>query len=83
MNTFGQIAPDLAASPPAQLALGMNPPVAAPPVKLALVTGTSSGIGTAVARLLLEGSWTVVGVARRAAQLDHPRYRTSPWTSPT
>ena len=53
----------------------MSPPVAAPSGKLALVTGTSSGIGAAVARLLLEGSWTVVGVARRAAQLDHPRYQ--------
>lgn len=53
----------------------MSPPVAAPSVKLALVTGTSSGVGAAVARLLLEDSWTVVGVARRAAQLDHPRYQ--------
>jgi len=52
----------------------MSPPVAAPSVKLALVTGTSSGVGAAVARLLLEDSWTVVGVARRAAQLD-PRYQ--------
>src|SRR5882724_11178342 len=53
----------------------MSRPVAASYVKLALVTGTSSGIGAAVARLLLEDSWTVVGVARRAAQLDHPRYQ--------
>jgi benzil reductase ((S)-benzoin forming) len=53
----------------------MSPPAAAQSEKFALVTGTSSGIGAAVARLLLEASWTVVGVARRAAQIEHPRYR--------
>jgi len=46
-----------------------------PSVKLALVTGTTSGIGAAVARLLLERAWAVVGVGRRAAQIEHPQYR--------
>ncbi len=48
---------------------------AGPSVKLALVTGTTSGIGAAVARLLLERTWAVVGVARRAAQIEHPQYQ--------
>ena len=33
--------------------------------RLALVTGTSSGIGAAVAKELLKRRWTVVGIARR------------------
>lgn len=37
--------------------------------RLALVTGTSSGIGAAVARELLAQGWHVLGVARRAVQL--------------
>jgi benzil reductase ((S)-benzoin forming) len=41
---------------------------------IALVTGTSSGIGAAVAAQLLEHRWTVVGVARRAVPIDDPRY---------
>ena len=36
---------------------------------LALVTGTSSGIGAAIARELLERGWHVIGVARRTAKL--------------
>jgi NADP-dependent 3-hydroxy acid dehydrogenase YdfG len=37
--------------------------------KLALVTGTSSGIGAAVAAQLLGDGWEGVGVARRPARL--------------
>lgn len=43
--------------------------------RLALVTGTSSGIGAAVARGLLRGEWHVVGVARRTSGIAHERYR--------
>lgn len=43
--------------------------------RLALVTGTSSGVGAALAQALLERGWTVVGLARRAADFDHPQYR--------
>jgi len=43
--------------------------------RLALVTGTSTGIGAAVARELLERRWQVVGVARRSPQFDRPNYR--------
>jgi NAD(P)-dependent dehydrogenase (short-subunit alcohol dehydrogenase family) len=42
---------------------------------LALVTGTSSGIGAALAPALLERGWTVIGLARRAADFGHPAYR--------
>jgi benzil reductase ((S)-benzoin forming) len=41
----------------------------------ALVTGTSSGIGAAVAAQLLGRGWTVAGLARRTPALAHPRYR--------
>jgi benzil reductase ((S)-benzoin forming) len=41
---------------------------------LAIVTGTSSGIGEQVARQLLERAWGVVGVARREAVIAHPHY---------
>jgi benzil reductase ((S)-benzoin forming) len=41
---------------------------------LALVTGTSSGIGEALARELLGRGWRVVGMARRAAPIEDPRY---------
>jgi benzil reductase ((S)-benzoin forming) len=43
--------------------------------RLALVTGTSSGIGLALARLLLERNWAVVGVARRRAEIESAHYR--------
>ncbi|HET7364683.1 MAG TPA: SDR family NAD(P)-dependent oxidoreductase [Burkholderiales bacterium] len=43
--------------------------------RIALVTGTSSGIGAAVARRLLEGGWQVVGVARRTSNFESGNYR--------
>ncbi|HET8725269.1 MAG TPA: SDR family NAD(P)-dependent oxidoreductase [Anaeromyxobacteraceae bacterium] len=53
-----------------------RPGAALPPSDRAcLVTGTSSGIGLAVARELLERGWDVAGIARRPAPLHHPRYR--------
>jgi len=42
--------------------------------RLAVVTGTTSGVGEAVARQLLERGWRVVGIARRDATLRHERY---------
>lgn len=40
-----------------------------------VVTGTSSGIGLALARLLVERGWRVLGVSRRPAPLEHEAYR--------
>lgn len=45
-----------------------------PEVRLAIVTGTSSGIGEKVAEQLLERGWQVIGLARRAAKLRAPGY---------
>ena len=45
------------------------------PRQLAIVTGTTSGIGQAVARTLLDAGWAVVGVARRHAAFGRPEYR--------
>jgi benzil reductase ((S)-benzoin forming) len=42
---------------------------------LAIVTGTSTGIGEAVARQLLERGWHVVGIARRPSSIAHAAYR--------
>ncbi len=42
--------------------------------RLAIVTGTSSGIGEEVARQLLQRRWEVIGIARRAAAIDGPGY---------
>src|SRR4051794_8813778 len=43
--------------------------------KSAIVTGTSTGIGEAVARQLLEDGWSVIGIARRPSPFAHERYR--------
>ena len=43
--------------------------------RFALVTGTSSGIGAAVAKELLKRGWQVVGIARRAVKIEDKRYR--------
>lgn len=45
-----------------------------PNKRLAIVTGTSSGIGEEVARQLLQRGWEVIGIARRAAATDTPGY---------
>lgn len=45
------------------------------PSQLCVVTGTSSGIGRALAEALLARGWAVLGVARRPAPLAHPAYR--------
>jgi len=43
--------------------------------RLCVVTGTTSGIGLALARILVERGWSVLGAARRPAPLSHPAYR--------
>lgn len=42
---------------------------------LAVLTGTSSGIGAAIAKALLREGWTILGLSRRPVDFDHPRYR--------
>ena len=42
---------------------------------LAIVTGTSTGIGEAVANELLAREWSVIGIARRPAPITHAAYR--------
>ena len=44
-------------------------------MNIALVTGTSSGIGAAVAKELVQRGWQVVGVARRPAKIGGERYQ--------
>ncbi len=43
--------------------------------RLALVTGTSSGLGTAIAESLLEAGWTVVGISRRNVEFQTRNYQ--------
>jgi len=43
--------------------------------QIAIVTGSSRGIGAAVVRMLVAKSWDVVGVARSAAAVNHASYR--------
>jgi NAD(P)-dependent dehydrogenase (short-subunit alcohol dehydrogenase family) len=43
--------------------------------RIALVTGTSSGIGAAVAKELLKRGWVVVGIARREAKIKDKGYK--------
>jgi len=45
------------------------------PDRLAIVTGTSAGIGRALAELLLDRGWDVVGISRRSVDLGRPGYR--------
>lgn len=40
----------------------------------AVVTGSSSGIGRAVAQRLLADGWRVIGIRRGAGDIDHPAY---------
>jgi benzil reductase ((S)-benzoin forming) len=42
--------------------------------RLAIITGTSSGIGESLARQLLDDGWSVVGFARRPPALRAPGY---------
>jgi benzil reductase ((S)-benzoin forming) len=44
------------------------------PAGLAIVTGTSAGIGQHVALLLLDLGWEVVGLARRSTPVSHQHY---------
>jgi benzil reductase ((S)-benzoin forming) len=44
------------------------------PDRIAIVTGTSSGIGAAVAGQLLQKGWRVVGIARRGSVLRDPNF---------
>jgi len=47
--------------------------------RVAIVTGTTAGLGHAVARQLLEHGWMVIGIARRPAPFAHDHYRHIPY----
>lgn len=51
------------------------PGVADGGARLAVVTGSSSGIGLAVASQLLAQGWQVIGLQRGAPPIDHPAFR--------
>ncbi len=40
----------------------------------AIVTGSSSGIGEAIARMLLEAGYTVIGLSRRRGRIEHDAF---------
>ncbi|TWO71119.1 SDR family oxidoreductase [Caenimonas sedimenti] len=42
---------------------------------LAVVTGSSSGIGQAIARQLLQGGWRVTGLDIAPPQIEHPHFK--------
>ena len=44
-------------------------------VRFAIVTGTSSGLGAAIAQALLAEHWTVIGMSRRMPAFSAPGYR--------
>ncbi|HEY2396837.1 MAG TPA: SDR family NAD(P)-dependent oxidoreductase [Rudaea sp.] len=46
-----------------------------PELRLAIVTGTSSGLGAAIAQALLAEGWTVIGMSRRKTDFSAPGYR--------
>jgi len=46
-----------------------------PSERHAVVTGSSSGIGRAIAQALLEGGWRVSGLDLGPAALDHPQFQ--------
>jgi NAD(P)-dependent dehydrogenase (short-subunit alcohol dehydrogenase family) len=41
--------------------------------KVAIVTGGSAGIGRSICLHMLDAGWTVLSMARRATEIDHPR----------
>ena len=44
------------------------------PDKLVIVSGSSSGLGQAIAEIFLEQGWAVHGFARRSSHLEHGNY---------
>lgn len=43
--------------------------------RLAVTTGSSSGIGRAIAQALLDAGWSVTGLDLAPAAIEHPRFR--------
>jgi len=71
-SLVGLLGPLLGARPlDAQDTASAKEPMSA---QLAIVTGTSSGIGAALAERLLAEGWHVVGLARRDVDLGHREY---------